>query len=548
MIAQLKKIKSRKELIETISDKLRDKGMPRHCGVCKHLDICSRSNPEDICRWLKASKHILSRFKLAVAISFLLIFVRFSYAAAPTLGTVAPSSGTGTAGVAKVFTATYSDPDGWQNLATVNLVFNTAPNGGYCFSAYYNQNTNKLYLWNDAGTAVMGGYAPGSSYIIENSFARLVCSQTTVSGTGTTMTVKWSVVLKSSFTGLKNIYLLATDDTGVNTGIVQKGTWNMPNIIPAVGTVVPSSGTGQIDTTQIFTATYSDANGWQNLWNVNLLVNTVSSDRTNCAFAAYNRVTNQLYLFNDAWTTAIGGYTPGANYIIENSYARLDCSKTTVSGSGNNITVKWALSFKPSFIGQKNTYLRSIDYANSATDFIQKGAWKINAMPGFVSVVPSSGNGPMGVMQVFRAVYSDPDGWQNLSALNFLVNTIPDGTNCLSAYYDQNANKLYIRNDAKTAWVGGFVPGSANMIENSYVKLDCSKTIVSGAGNNLTIDWTVAFKSTFTGLKNIFLQASDDTGAVFGLVQMGTWTIQSDTVAPIVNITEPEWGAIITND
>lgn len=465
----------------------------------------------------------------------------------PGLGTVAPSAGTGAAGAAQIFTAVYSDSDGWQNLMTVNLLINTIANGGYCFSAYYNQNTNKLYLWNDSGTAVLGGYAPGSGYVIENSFGRLDCSQTKVSGSGSTMTVSWRVTLKPSFTGTRNIYLLATDDTNITTPIVQKGIWTIPNNMPSVGTVAPSSGIGQVDTYQSFKVTYADPDGYQNLWCVNLFFNPTGTSAANCFFGSYNQITNQLFLLDNAGANWLGGYRPGSNYVVENSYARLNCSKTTVSKSANTITISWAVSFKPTFTGSKNIYIRSTDYANATTNFLQKGTWTINNSPSVGTVSPSSGTGTVGITQVFTAAYSDPDGWQNLYAVNLVVNINTAGSYGYSAYYDQNADKLYMRDDTGTIWQGGYAPGSSYIIENTYARLDCSKTTVSGSGNTLTVNWAVSFKPSFTGTKNIYLAATDDTLINTGIIQKGAWTIQPDITRPQVIITQPQAGAIFTD-
>lgn len=80
--------------------------------------------------------------------------------------------------------------------------------------------------------------------------------------------------------------------------------------------------------------------------------------------------------------------------------------------------------------------------------------------------------------------------------------------------------------DSAMNLLGGFAPGSLHTIENSYAKLYCSHTTISGSGNNLTVNWRVSFKNTFTGLKNTYLQVADDDGLASSWTQKGTWTIQ----------------------
>ncbi|MDP3729973.1 MAG: glucoamylase family protein [Candidatus Omnitrophota bacterium] len=150
----------------------------------------------------------------------------------------------------------------------------------------------------------------------------------------------------------------------------------------------------------------------------------------------------------------------------------------------------------------------------------------INQPPLAGTIIPSSGSSRVNKSVNFTTTYSDGDGWQNIQSANLLINTSTSGSKCFYGYYDQNTNKLYIRNDTNTAWLGGYAPGSHKAINNSYVKLNCASTTVSGSGNTLTIKWNIIFKSTFAGLKNMYLYVKDDRGAYDGWVLKGTWTIR----------------------
>ncbi len=57
--------------------------------------------------------------------------------------------------------------------------------------------------------------------------------------------------------------------------------------------------------------------------------------------------------------------------MIENTQGSLDCAKTTVSGSGNNLTVKWNITPKAAFASTtpKNLYMRDIDNSNTTSEF-----------------------------------------------------------------------------------------------------------------------------------------------------------------------------------
>lgn len=152
------------------------------------------------------------------------------------------------------------------------------------------------------------------------------------------------------------------------------------NSTPTVGTISPSSGTVNVNQTIIFTTTYSDSNGYQDIVDTYLLINT-SISSSQCFLGGYDRTVNKLYLYNDGdgW---MGGFWPGTASVLENSYCKLDCAQTTVSGSGNVLTIKWAVVFKPTFTGNKNSYLCVGDTAGAYAEWTQKGSINIQGQAG----------------------------------------------------------------------------------------------------------------------------------------------------------------------
>lgn len=162
--------------------------------------------------------------------------------------------------------------------------------------------------------------------------------------------------------------------------------------------------------------------------------------------------------------------------------------------------------------------------------------WKIEIMPDnpprSENLNPAYGTIFYNVPVILTTIYFDPDGWQDIQYAHLLVNNSINTKNCPFVYYDQNTNKLYLRNDADTAWLGGYAPGSVNTIENSYVKLDCVKTIVSGIENTLTISWALILKPVVSGTKYIYLKVVDDAGVENGWTRKGTRTIRNDPIAP----------------
>lgn len=125
----------------------------------------------------------------------------------------------------------------------------------------------------------------------------------------------------------------------------------------------------------------------------------------------------------------------------------------------------------------------------------------------------------------FSVAYSDSDGWKDIKKAYIHVNVSTNKKNSFEAYYNRAANKLYLRNDTNTSWGIGCVPGNARVLENSYVRMDCSQTRISGSGKKMMVRWVVSFKETFLGSKNIYLYVQDSRGLKAGWTKKGVCTI-----------------------
>jgi len=177
-------------------------------------------------------------------------------------------------------------------------------------------------------------------------------------------------------------------------------------------------------------------------------------------------------------------------------------------------------------IRSKTNFLKCITLFALVSVFFFTGFAYADSAPQAISLTPNQGTSTPGDAVDFTAVYQDADGHTNIRYSYLAINTYITSAHGFYAYYNTSQNKLYLRNDEGTAWTGGFTPGSANTIENSYSKLDCSQTTVQGSGNNLTITWNVAFKDTFLGTKNSYLFVRDYQNNMSGWKKMGTWKIE----------------------
>ena len=94
----------------------------------------------------------------------------------------------------------------------------------------------------------------------------------------------------------------------------------------------------------------------------------------------------------------------------------------------------------------------------------------------------------VGTAQTFSVVYSDPNGWENLSHVFFRVNS--DLPYMLDAILHVPGSRLYLRDTTTGALLGGFLPGSGNVISNANGTLNCADLTVTKSGNDLTVTGT----------------------------------------------------------
>jgi large repetitive protein len=123
-------------------------------------------------------------------------------------------------------------------------------------------------------------------------------------------------------------------------------------------------------------------------------------------------------------------------------------------------------------------------------------------------------------------VFSDPNGFTDLTTAYMLINATVNWPGTCSTYYDRGANALWLLNDSASLWMGPVTPGAATTLQNSQCSLSVAGSSVSGSGNNLTINLALTFKAAFTGTKNVYMNAQDSGGLWSSWQQGGTWTAQ----------------------
>jgi hypothetical protein len=140
----------------------------------------------------------------------------------PTVVSVSPNAGTGST---QTFVMAFSDPMGTSDLTFIKSIVNTSASGANaCYVIYY-PSTNRMFLYNDAGSAALSpGITPGIAGTVSNSQCTLSGVGSSVNTSGNNLTLSTALTFASGFTGQKSIYLYAAGSNG-NSGFVGKGTW-----------------------------------------------------------------------------------------------------------------------------------------------------------------------------------------------------------------------------------------------------------------------------------------------------------------------------------
>jgi hypothetical protein len=438
---------------------------------------------------------------------------------------VTPSSGSGSS---QTFSFTFTDPAGFADINWTQMHFQTTLTGQNACYVQYTRASNALQLWNDAGSNYVGSAAPGVAGTLNNSQCTVDAGASSVTTSGTNLTVNLALVFKPAFAGGKNVSMSVTNNANAFSGWQALGAWTATNAItlpPGNVSVTPSSGAGS---SQTFSFVYSDPYGYTDINWVQMHVQTTLVADHAC-YVQYTRANNNVQLLNDAGTGYVGtGGTLGVAGTLANGQCTVDLGASTVSGAGNNLTVNLALSFPLAFSGAKNVSMGAINNGNIFSGWQTKGTWTVtgpgNLPPVNVSVTPSSG---VGLTQTFAFVYSDPYGFADVSWTQMHFGAQLQANSVCYLQYTRAANTIQLFNDAGSAYVGsGGTVGAAGTLGNSQCSVNLAASSTSGSGNNLTVNLSMTFAPGFAGAKTTSMGVINNAGVFSGWQAKGTWTVQ----------------------
>jgi hypothetical protein len=431
----------------------------------------------------------------------------------PSIGSVSPS---GASGPGQTFTFVVNDTQTANNISAMAMLFGTSTTNftSSCYIVYDAKRATVQLLWDSALGSDIRSIT--STTILRNNQCTIGSVTFTISGLS--LIVNASVTFSGPFSGLRNIYMFASEGA-VNTGWVQAGTYNAAaGGVPTANSVVPTSGTGP---SQRFSFTVSDQGGSNFITSLGMLFSTSLSAVGACSLV-YDRTANVVSLAYDNPSNGAAPLTPGSNSVVSNSQCTLRGANTTVIAGVTSLTVTLDLAFNATFFGPKNTYLIASEVGFSS-GWVTVGGWTVTGgAPTADSVTPSSGAGNA---SSFTFTVSDSANSANITGVVMLFTTgAPSNTtNACFLIYDLTGSTIGLYNDAATSLSTKAIGSSATM-QNSQCAV--GYTVMTNSGNSVFFAIEIAFKTpAFNGAKTIYLQANEpNTNS--GFVSRGTWTVQ----------------------
>ncbi len=425
------------------------------------------------------------------------------------------------------FPAIVRDLNGFDDIQLVYFLVNPAPSipQNSCHGVYV-RSSNSVYLYNDTLTGIAGSLTPGIAGIIQNSQCTVNGVASSVSASGTDLTLNLRLGLIGAYTTTpEKVYFLAVDSENRNTGWIQTAIWGPTATLQPLS-FIAGNITNSSAPVQTFSATVHDPAGLPDIQLVYFLVNPAPSVPDNTCHGVYVRYSNALYLYNNTLTAVTGPLTPGTTSTIQNSQCSVDGITSSVTTSETDLTLTIGLGLLGSYtVSAEKVYFLAVDNENRNTGWYQTATWDLGASMQPLSLV----DGPMTIStaatQTFPATVRDPTGFADIQLIYFLVNpnsSIPQ--NSCHGVYIRASNSLYLYNDTLTSVSGPLTPGTPGMMQNSQCTLDGMTSSVSASSTDISLTLALGRRGSYlTTAENVYFLAVDNQDRNTGWIQTGTW-------------------------
>lgn len=291
----------------------------------------------------------------------------------------------GASGHRQVFTFTWSDPQGYASIGSLQVKFtNTQSTANSCWMRF-DQAASTIYLRNNAGTE-MAAAPLGAGAAVQNSQCAVYPAETTISGSGNQLTLVLSMGFFTSYSGAQSIWMEANNGADSGWGNA-KGTYTVNDQQPTIDGVSPSSGRGW---TQTFAFTFSDADGTADLYNAQVNFNNSYSQTPHSCYVMVMLGTKAIYLADDNGNLQ-APVIAGNSGLVQNSQCSINAPAASVQTTGNSTTLNLGITFASTYAGQVGVWSTVQDQALVSAAWSNAGNWLVGPLQDYtVGVTPAS--------------------------------------------------------------------------------------------------------------------------------------------------------------
>ena len=258
-----------------------------------------------------------------------------------------PINGTG---ASQTLTFRFSNPPGSQQLNILNVLINSALDGGNACYIAYSQPAGVLFLVNDGGTDT-GLSAPlvlGSTATVRNRQCTVHGIGSSAEGSGNSLTLTLRFTFSATFTGSKVIYTAARDQATGNSGWKTLGAAQIPEASLTLPRTDPLPQPGIATSSQTVSAKFRSANGITTAW---VLANSALSASQAC-YIAYFAPGRLILLFPDNGDPAnVTTLSLASNQSIENSQCRVSAQGSSASLADGVLALNLNITMKSGLTG-----------------------------------------------------------------------------------------------------------------------------------------------------------------------------------------------------
>jgi hypothetical protein len=341
----------------------------------------------------------------------------------------------------------------------------------------------------------------------------------------------FAVAFSPTFTGSKNVWVLAANATG-NTGWVQLGTWTVPAALgPATLRFRPFVANIQAgDFEAVFHHRESAAKHYLSYVLFLPTDSHVQFTAAESCLIEYNRISNRVRLVNSAgtdWLPSEGALVGPGGVILDNSACSIDTARFVILPENEILRINGNVSFS----NQKAspflyaTFLQSQDVNGRWTGMDQFATWQVpnrSAKPGLSLIYAfAQSNGPIRAAVTQSAPGLDAS---SISMIHLLLANMQTGqAKCQIVYFAQS-NTINLIDDTRTRLVADISPvvGTGAPISNMACTLDPAKSTSFKSGSSVSVSaWVTGTPAL--GLVAIFGNAFDTRGHTTHWAQGGSF-------------------------